>query len=139
MAATNGLGAGRGIVRDRQDAIIVLYPMLTAQETPETPASLIRHTFFLTQETTHEIAARILALVVIGGGRLAPPANLGPWDYASDCSAAKSDVLWLSVHVPSLASRSPLSSCVMPLDDPSAVDGADWVVDEDGSDEREGR
>ena len=44
--------------------------------------------------------------------------------------------------VSSLASRSALSSlssCVMTLDDSPVVGGLDWVVDEDGRDEREGR
>ena len=46
------------------------------------------------------------------------------------------------VHVPSLASRSALSSlpsCVMTLDDPLAADGSDWVVDEDARDEGDER
>ena len=48
-------------------------------------------------------------------------------------------------HVPSLSSRSALSSlpsCVMTLGDPSAANGSNWVVDEDErdeSDERDGR
>ena len=66
----------------------------------------------------------------IDGGSLTPLANFGLCDFVSDCSAAKSDVRWLLAHVPSLASRSALSSLssfVMSLDD------------RDGSDERDGR
>ena len=78
----------------------------------------------------------------IDGGSLTPLANFGLCDFVSDCSAAKSDVRWLLAHVPSLASRSALSSlssCVMTLDDPPEVDGSDWGVGEGGNNERDGR
>ena len=57
---------------------------------------------------------------------MTPPVNLGSCDFALDRSETKSNTPRSSrpAYVPSLA------SCVMTLDDSSAVDGSDWVADE---------